>query len=69
MEDLKLLQDVAAEFKKLLQWGYNRDDATDRLSKKIPKCPYINMDEYRGASYCTKGNYVLIFDDGIYKKI
>lgn len=69
MEDLELLKAVESEYKDYLQGGWNKDDAASRTERDVNGCPYIYKDKWGEPSHCIKGDYVLIFDDGIYKKI
>jgi len=67
--DHATLHEIHKEYKKLLEWGYNRLDSGERCTRAIPSPPHIYVDDLGYPTHCFKGDYVLLFDDGIYKKV
>lgn len=68
-ESLQVLKQIEVKYKELLEWGYNKPDAGERCVNEISNAPYVYKDEFKAPLYCMRGEYVFIFDDGIYKKI
>lgn len=64
------LKNVFEEYKRLL-YGSNRESAGSEAVKSVYKinAPYIESNEYREPILMSDGDFVLVFDSGVYKKV
>ena len=69
--DIKKLKEVAKEFKKFKEWGYNTNEAAQNALATVlaSEHKYIYKNEHNEASHIFINGYVLFFRGGIYKNI